>query len=214
MGIPSGLAMSELAAADEVFSNMAGARSLSFARMLSWEFSRPSVVVVRRKSTRKSSKTISNSCSTDEGSNSIASLSDESAETSDSSEYVTAEESPVSDEESIQVENEDRERIAAVECADATLSTSHTRRSGRSKKQKRKQNRLKREARLEFFSPFLEGFDDDAVEEASLAAAEHDTVVGRGVPSLSEFCVQKLWGTSSIRRQQLDAESGVCIKEF
>ena len=171
-------------------------RPSSFSRMLSWEFSRPSIVVVRRstRTSRPSSKS---------GAESDRSLSDEDVAGSDSSDYKSVGES----------EEGGSQNVADLEgecqkSEDVVLPTSERRRLGLSKKQKRKRNRGKRDARIEFFSPFIEGFEEDAVEDAAVAAAEHEISVRRMVPTLSEFCVQTLWGSSALKKQPLQSESG------
>lgn len=206
--------MDELEETEVDFRSVTGARPFSFARMLSWEFSRPSVIVVRRKSTRSLRKSDVECDVTGEENDtaSLGSMSDDVVEGSDSSDYVTAEESQASEEEDLhQKDRKDenlKRNVVTSDELEMTVPPGERRRPGRSKKQKRKRNRVKRDARFEFFAPFIDGFDEDAVEEAAVAAAEHETPVRRLVPSLSEFCVQKLWGSLSLRKQPLQSESG------
>ena len=155
----------------------------TFARMLSWEFSRPSVIAPSKSRRRSSAAEKEEEEEESENSNS-------------SSEYYTAEESPTSDDNS----------ITPTAATAVPLPPSEQKRRRRPSKRQRRRHRLERR---EFLAPFAEGFDDDATEAVRDALDEDLTTTRtrRVVPTLAEICIRAVWGGPSIRREKnLDDE--------
>eukprot|EP00118_Oscarella_pearsei_P023524 m.282640 g.282640 ORF g.282640 m.282640 type:complete len:1082 (+) comp40659_c0_seq20:48-3293(+) len=156
-------------------------KPISFARMLSWELSRPSVIVAPKNKRRLSSPN-----------NNVS-------DSSDSSEYYTADESP-------NWSDSEETDAPLPPVLPVPLPATERRKKGLSKRKKK----LRRDRnRIEFFVPFSEGFADDASEAVHDALVEDLTgEVRRIVPTLSEFCIQALWGNPAVRKHRDINEDG------
>ncbi|XP_077984009.1 uncharacterized protein LOC144438730 [Glandiceps talaboti] len=159
-------------------------RKHTFARMVSWEFSRPIEPKKRKrnKKQRREEQEVKDRSSDDDDDDEGKDI-EETEECCESDEYFTADEDiSESTDEELSLEN--------LNITETPLPQSE-RHGSRSKSQKRRRKRIFRQDQLDFFAPFVDDVNND------IEPVKSDNLhVVKSVPSLMEICLKACQQTS------------------